>query len=72
LESLKREGISTSISAILKSPEETENGIPLFFDMIEDARFLLEERFLLRDFTATKEYTIENYQISLALYFIGA
>jgi predicted nucleotidyltransferase len=43
LKFLQKEGINTSISAIIKSPEEAEGGSPLFLDMLEDARILLDE-----------------------------
>ncbi len=43
LESLRKEnGINTYISAIIKSPEETEKGSPLFLDMVEDAKILFD------------------------------
>lgn len=38
----QKEGINTYISAVIKSPEEAEKGSPLFLDMIEDARILLD------------------------------
>lgn len=43
MKSLQKEGINTAISAIIKSPEEVEKGSPLFLDMVEDARILLDE-----------------------------
>lgn len=42
LKELRREGIQTDISAILKTPEEAERGSPLFLDMVEDGRILLD------------------------------
>jgi predicted nucleotidyltransferase len=39
----QKEGINTYISAIIKSPEEVEKGSPLFLDMVEDARILLDK-----------------------------
>jgi len=42
LDSLRREGIQTEISAILKSPNEAEQGSPLFLDMVEDGRILFD------------------------------
>ena len=42
LESLRKEGINTYISVVIKSPEEVEIGSPLFLDMVEDARILLD------------------------------
>jgi len=43
LESLKKEGINTYISAIFKTPQEAEYGSPLFLDMVEDARILYDK-----------------------------
>ncbi len=42
LASLNKEGIQTRISAVFKTPEEAEKGSPLFLDMVEDARILLD------------------------------
>lgn len=42
LKSLQEEGINTYISSILKSPEEADQGSPLFLDMVEDARILFD------------------------------
>ncbi len=42
LASLKKEGIETYISPIIKTPEEVEKGSPLFLDMVEDARILYD------------------------------
>jgi predicted nucleotidyltransferase len=39
----QKEGINTYISAVIKSPEEVEKGSPLFLDMVEDARILLDK-----------------------------
>ncbi|MCX7974283.1 MAG: nucleotidyltransferase domain-containing protein [Candidatus Aminicenantes bacterium] len=41
--SLRKEGIYTELSPILKTPQEAELGSPLFFDMIEDARLLYDQ-----------------------------
>jgi predicted nucleotidyltransferase len=43
LESLKKEGIDTYISAIFKTPQEAELGSPLFLDMVEDAQILYDK-----------------------------
>lgn len=40
--SLKKEGIYTELSPILKTPQEAEAGSPLFLDMVEDARLLYD------------------------------
>jgi len=37
LADLRKEGIDTYLSAIIKSPAEAEAGSPLFLDMVEDA-----------------------------------
>lgn len=42
LDSLKKEGIHTYMSAVFKTPEEAERGSPLFLDMVEDARILFD------------------------------
>ena len=43
MESLKKEGIDTFISAIFKTPQEAELGSPLFLDMVEGARILYDK-----------------------------
>jgi predicted nucleotidyltransferase len=43
MESLKKEGIDTFISAIFKTPQEAELGSPLFLDMVEDAHILYDK-----------------------------
>lgn len=43
LESLKKQGIDTFISAVFKTPQEAELGSPLFLDMVEDARILYDK-----------------------------
>jgi len=43
LEALRQNsGINTSISAVIKSPEEADKGSPLFLDMVEDAQILFD------------------------------
>lgn len=42
IKSLKKEGIDTYISAIIKTPEEVKAGSLLFLDMIEDAVILYD------------------------------
>lgn len=43
--SLAREhGVTTRISPVFKTPEEVQAGSPLFLDMVEDARMLVDER----------------------------
>jgi len=42
LDSLKGEGVNTSLSPVIKSPEEASLGGPLFLDMVEDARILFD------------------------------
>jgi len=42
LESLKKKGINTFISAVFKTPQEAESGSPLFLDMVEDACILYD------------------------------
>lgn len=42
LTSLEREGISTSLSPILKTPAEVQRGGPIYLDLVEDARLLYD------------------------------
>lgn len=42
IRTLKRDGIETYLSVVIKSPEEAEAGSPLFIDMVEDARILFD------------------------------
>ena len=42
LKSLQKAGIATDLSPVIKSPEEAEKGSPLFLDMVEDARILVD------------------------------
>ena len=39
---LKKKGISTCLSPILKTPEEVRRGSALFLDLVEDARLLFD------------------------------
>ena len=40
--SLQNDGISTSLSVILKTPDEVKRGSPLYLDLVEDARILFD------------------------------
>jgi len=42
LNSLKKKGINTDISAIIKTPKEAEQGSPLFIDLVQDAQILFD------------------------------
>ncbi len=42
LQQLRRQGIDTCLSPVIKSPEEVLRGSLLFLDMIEDARLLYD------------------------------
>ncbi len=42
LKSLQKAGIAADLSPVFKSPEEAERGSPLFLDMAEDARILVD------------------------------
>ncbi len=44
LKRLQQQGVSTTFSPILKTPEEVLKGSPLFLDMIEDAKILYDAR----------------------------
>jgi len=39
---LHEKGIHTSLSPVIKSPEEALKGSPLFLDMVEDAKILFD------------------------------
>jgi predicted nucleotidyltransferase len=39
---LRRVGVNTSLSPVLKAPDEIRHGSPLLFDMTEDARYLYD------------------------------
>ncbi|MBI1882816.1 MAG: nucleotidyltransferase domain-containing protein [Chlamydiae bacterium] len=46
---LRKKGIDTYFSPIIKSPEEVEFGSPLFLDMVYDAKILLDrDRFFFK------------------------
>lgn len=49
LKSMRKKGINTYISAIIKSPEEAEIGSPIFLDMVEDARILFDKNDFLKN-----------------------
>lgn len=42
LKSARARGLSTRLSPFLKTPEEAERGSPLFLDMVEDARLVVD------------------------------
>ncbi|HSM49811.1 MAG TPA: nucleotidyltransferase domain-containing protein, partial [Thermoanaerobaculia bacterium] len=42
LEAARRSGVATRLSPILKTPEEVSAGSPLFLDMIDDGRLLVD------------------------------
>ncbi len=42
LRRLRSEGVTTELSPVLKTPSEVEEGSPLFLDMLEDARPLVD------------------------------
>ncbi|RMH03788.1 MAG: nucleotidyltransferase domain-containing protein [Nitrospirae bacterium] len=39
---LRGQGVTTTLAAVLKTPEEVEVGSPLFLDMIEDVKILYD------------------------------
>ena len=41
-ERLRRVGVTTVLSPVLKTPAEVEQGSPLFLDMLDDARILVD------------------------------
>jgi hypothetical protein len=52
IHSLQKEGIHTSLSPIIKSPEEADKGSPLFLDMVEDVKILFDSEGFLADVLA--------------------
>jgi len=51
LRTLRSEGVATELSPVLKTPSEVEQGSPLFLDMLEDARLLVDrEAFIAQVF----------------------
>lgn len=42
INSLRKEGIHTSLSPIIKSPEEAIKGSPLFLDIVEGVKILFD------------------------------
>jgi predicted nucleotidyltransferase len=47
---LKQQGISTSLSPVLKTPPEVERGGLLYIDLVEDARLLYDPHDFLKGF----------------------
>jgi predicted nucleotidyltransferase len=51
LRRLRSAGVTTELSPVLKTPSEVEQGSPLFLDMLEDARILVDRGgFLMQAF----------------------
>lgn len=48
-------GVHTTLAAIFKTPEEVEQGSPLFLDMTEDVRILFDERDFLHGYLGRLE-----------------
>ncbi|MBI3181344.1 MAG: nucleotidyltransferase domain-containing protein [Myxococcales bacterium] len=42
LEEARRAGVQTYLSPVLKTPEDAQRGSPLFLDMVEDARLVID------------------------------
>jgi predicted nucleotidyltransferase len=55
-ERLRRVGVTTVLSPVLKTPAEVEQGSPLFLDMLDDARILVDrDGFLAHAFAQFRE-----------------
>ena len=55
LRRLRSDGVTTELSPVLKTPSEVQQGSPLFLDMLEDARLLVDrDAFLERAFEALR------------------
>lgn len=52
LRDLQSRGVASSLSAVLKTPEEANAGTPLYLDMVEDARLLYDRSLNLNLLTA--------------------
>jgi len=50
LHELSKEGIDPFISPIIKTKNETQQGSPLFLDMIEDAKFLYDNNNYFKEY----------------------
>lgn len=75
LEALRKMGIFTSLSPVLKTPEEVKAGNPLFWDFVEDARILYDkDRFFERELENIKEklssFGAKRYWLGSAWYWI--
>jgi hypothetical protein len=56
LREARLQGVSTTLSPVLKSPEEIRLGSPLFLDMVDDARILYDrDRFLSQRINLLRE-----------------
>ncbi len=60
LTSLRKEGIQTRISALLKTREEARRGSPLFLDMVEDAVILFDRGGFFSALLATLRQRLES------------
>ena len=56
---LRPEGVTTELSPVLKTPSEVAQGSPLFLDMLEDARLLVDREAFL-------EQAFERFRARLA------
>jgi predicted nucleotidyltransferase len=59
LESLHADGIATSLSLVIKSPDELLRGFPLLLDMVDDAKILYDPDNLLKDRLADLRQRLE-------------
>lgn len=50
LSELRRLGVDTYLSPVIKTEEEVQRGSPLFLDMTEDARILFDREGFLEDY----------------------
>lgn len=52
LDAAEKGGVHTALSPIFKTPEELQRGGFLFLDMTDQARILVDERYVLTDYLA--------------------
>ena len=60
LASLEREGISTHLAPVFKTPAEVRRGGLLYLDLVEDARLLYDREHFLRDFLGRVKERLER------------
>jgi predicted nucleotidyltransferase len=60
LNSLRNDGIETSLSPVIKAPKEVEQGSLLFLDMIDDARLIFDREDFFFNYLAKLKARLEQ------------